>query len=137
MRELRRCPVCRGVAWRIEGDEGSWTSCGLDSSYDYLFEWEPKPLPQPWALVSDPETRAALETQLRTEVAEGHALFSKPVIAIARCGRCDEVLFSVEEDYGWFAQVHLTWRQAPEKPPWPWTERLSMPLADSLADHHH
>lgn len=100
-------------------------------------EWELRPLPQPWALITDTDTKQRLEAQLRTEVGEGHRLFGKPVIAIARCDRCDEVLFSVEEDPAWFAQVHLTWRQTPEKPPWPWTERRSMPLADSLTDHSH
>lgn len=104
---------------------------------DYLFVREPRPLPEPWVVVPAPETRAALERQLRVEVSEGHLLFGKTVTAVARCSVCDEVLFSVDKDPAWFAQVHLTWRQAPETPPWPWSERLTMPLADSLTDHSH
>ena len=104
--------------------------------HDYLFA-AIRPLPQPWAVVGDVETRAALAAQLRIEVADGHPLFGKEVIAIARCDRCDEVVFSVEEDPAWFAQVHLTWRSTPDRPPWPWTERLSLPLTRSLLDHHH
>ena len=84
-----------------------------------IFDREPRPLPEPWVVVPAPETRAALERQLRVEVTEGHPLFS------------------VDEDPAWFAEVHLTWRQKPETPPWPWTERLTMPLADSLTDHGH
>jgi hypothetical protein len=64
-------------------------------------------------------------------------LFGRTVIAIARCERCDEVVYSVEEEPAWFAQVHLTWRSAPDQPPWPWTERLAQPLAGSLLKHHH
>ncbi len=77
-----------------------------------------------------------LEAQLRLEVGEGHPLFGKSVIAIARCGRCDEVLFRVEGNSAGFVQVQLTWRQGLETPPWPATEELSVPLADSLIEHH-
>jgi len=88
-------------------------------------------------VIADKDTRAALEAQLRTEVADGHLLSGKTIIAIARCDACDEVVFSVEEDPAWFAQVHLTWRSTPDRPPWPDSRRLSLPLADSLLDHHH
>lgn len=137
VRELRRCSSCRRLAWRDVGADGSWNDAGTDPSIDYLFDWEPRPLPEPWVVVPTPETRAALERQLRAEVSEGHPLFGKAFTAVARCSVCDEVLFSVDEDPAWFAQVHLTWRQAPETPPWPWAERLTMPLADSLTDHSH
>jgi hypothetical protein len=70
-------------------------------------------------------------------VSSGRPLFGKALTAVARCTVCDEVLFSVDEDPAWFTQVHLTWRQAPETPPWPWAERLTMPSADSLTDHSH
>ncbi|MGW3661318.1 hypothetical protein ACWD6R_39375 [Streptomyces sp. NPDC005151] len=109
----------------------------MDSRYDYLFDWEPKPLPEPWILVPKPQVRATLEAELQAEVSEGHPLFGKPVIAVARCGQCDEVLFSVEEDPARFVQVHLTWRRGPEAPPWPSTENLSLPLSSSLTDHTH
>ncbi|GGU75513.1 hypothetical protein [Lentzea flava] len=92
-------------------------------------------LPEPWTVVDD-ETRTALEDQLRTEVADGHALFGKPVTAVARCDRCDEVLYTVDEEPAWFAQVHLTWRRTPDTPPWPRAKRLPSPLTGSLLDHH-
>ena len=57
--------------------------------------------------------------------------------AIARCEGCDEVVFSVEADPVRFVSVHLTWRRAPEQPPWPRTEDLAMPLSRSLAAHEH
>ena len=123
--------------WRREGDTGPWSDGGpILPEHDYLFA-TPQPLPEPWAVVEDLTTRAELEAQLRTEVAHGHPLSGKKVIAIARCGRCNEVVYSVEEDPGWFAQVHLTWRSTPDRPPWPWTERLTLPLSKSLLDHDH
>jgi hypothetical protein len=135
-RELRRCYSCRRLAWRAGGSADPWADGGVDPSYDHLFDWVPKPLPQPWIRVPTPD-RAGLEAELRAEVSAGHPLFGKPVVAIARCGRCDDVLFSVEEDPVWFVRVHLTWRTAPEKPPWPWTERLATPLAAGMAEHVH
>jgi hypothetical protein len=83
------------------------------------------------------EKRTVLEAELHTEVAEGHPLFGQRVIAIARCERCDEVVFSVETDPARFVSVHLTWRRAPQRLPWPWTEDLSLPLSSSLTEHEH
>lgn len=137
IRDLRRCETCRRLAWRREDGTGPWTDGGpLLPEHEYLFA-TPEPLPRPWAVIANAETSARLEAQLRTEVADGHPLFGKTVIAIARCDRCDEVLYSVDEEPAWFAQVHLTWRSAPDSPPWPSTNRLSLPLADSLGDHYH
>lgn len=116
---------------------GPWADAGIDPTVDYLFDWEPKPLPEPWTLISTAEARAILETELHAEVTEGHPLFGKHVIAIARCGRCDEVLFSVEDDPARFVQVHLTWRQGPEQADYPWIEELALPLSTSLTDHAH
>jgi hypothetical protein len=95
-----------------------------------------EPLPSPWALVPS-EARAALESELIAEVGKGHPLFGHRVIAIARCGACDEVIFSVETDPVRFVSVHLTWRGAQERPPWPTTEYLRMPLSRNLAAHDH
>jgi hypothetical protein len=36
-----------------------------------------------------------------------------------------------------FVSVHLTWRGAQERPPWPTTEYLRMPLSRNLAAHDH
>jgi hypothetical protein len=103
---------------------------------DYLFDWQPEPLPAPWALVVL-DQRAVLEAELYAEVAEGHLLFDSKVIAIARCEGCDEVVFSVETDPVRFVSVHLTWRRSPEQPPWPWTEDVGLPLSRSLTKHGH
>ncbi|WP_413804515.1 hypothetical protein [Streptomyces sp. OE57] len=136
VREIRRCSSCRRLAVRDAGAHGPWADAGVDPSYDFLFDGESKPLPEPW-LLAPTTTARALEAQLHVEVSEGHPLFGTQATAIARCGRCDEVLFSIEGDPPRFAQVHLTWRQAPEPRPWPWTEYLSPPLSDSLTDHSH
>jgi GNAT superfamily N-acetyltransferase len=130
---LRRCELgSHSLRQTLPGEHA-----GADPAVDYLFDGEPRVLPEPWVVVPTPEIRAALERQLRVEVAEGHLLFGKAITAVARCSMCDEVPFSVDEDPASFVEVHLTWRQASETPPWPWAERLSMPLADSLTDHRH
>jgi hypothetical protein len=81
--------------------------------------------------------RAALETEAKAEIADGHELSGLPVTAIARRGACDDVVFSIETIPVWFALVHLTWRQRPEQPPWPMTTRLTLPLSTSLEAHSH
>jgi hypothetical protein len=121
---------------RAEGATGEWTDEGLDPSLDYLFDWQPQPLPAPWALVPMGE-RAVLEQELLAEVAEGHPLFGNEVIAIARCEGCDEVVFSVETDPVRFVSVRPTWRRSPEQPPWQWTRDVALPLSRSLTNHGH
>lgn len=99
--------------------------------------WEPQPLPEPWIVAQD-DIRPSLEAELRAEVADGHPLYGETVTAIARCQACDDVVFSVEGDHPiWFALVHLTWRQSSEPLPWPATELLKLPLAESLRAHTH
>jgi hypothetical protein len=55
-------------------------------------------------------------------------VFGERVIAIARCGECDEVMFSVETDPFRFVSVHLTWRGVPEQPPRPRMLYLNLQL---------
>lgn len=136
MVELRRCGSCRRLAQRARGSSDDWTDAGLDPSIDCLFDWQPQLLPAQWTQVAV-ESRAVLEAELRTEVAEGHPLFGARVIAIARCEGCDEVVFSVETDPARFVSAHLTWRGAQEQPPWPLTQDLSLPLSRSLTEHEH
>jgi hypothetical protein len=64
-------------------------------------------------------------------------LFGARIVAIARCEACDEVVFSVETDSVQFVSVHLTWRRAPEPPPWPTTQYLLLPFTRALAAHNH
>ncbi|MFJ3833760.1 hypothetical protein ACIPWI_38340 [Streptomyces sp. NPDC090046] len=109
----------------------------MEPSHDHLLDDDALPLPEPWTQNLDAGVRASLEGQLHVEVGEGHPLFGKSVTALARCESCDEVLFGINDAPAPFAQVHLTWRQAPDRPPWPWTEFLSPPLFDDLADHAH
>jgi hypothetical protein len=134
--ELRRCGSCRRLAQRAKGGSNEWVDAGLDASIDYLFDWRPEPLPSPWELVPA-EQREALEAELTAEVAEGHPLFGAEVTAIARCGGCDEVVFSVDVEPVRFVSVHLTWRGGSEQPPWPWTEDVRLPLSRSLTRHGH
>ncbi|MFS8103557.1 hypothetical protein LFM09_41185 [Lentzea alba] len=137
IRELRQCETCGRPAWRLEGDTSSWTDGGPSlREHDYLFS-ALGPLPRLWAFIAHSETQAALDAQLRTEVADGHPLVGKTVAAIARCDRCDDVLYSVEEDPAWFTVVHLTWQSVPDRPPWPWSDPVSLPLAEGLLDHCH
>lgn len=98
--------------------------------------WRPVPLPDPWAIVPS-ALRAALEAEVKAEIADGHELSGLPVTAIAMCGACDGVVFCIETSPVWFALVHLTWRQRREQPPWPMTRRLTLPLSMSLEAHSH
>jgi hypothetical protein len=82
--------------------------------------------------------RSCLEAELRAEVDDGHPLFGEVVTAVARCQTCDDVVFTVERDQSiWFALVHLTWHRSREPTPWPMTERLNLPLAQTLRTHAH
>jgi hypothetical protein len=72
----------------------------------------------PWVEVVN---AAALEEELRREVAAGHLLFGLPVTAVARRRDCDDVLFKVLDGTNRYAVVHLTWRGCPGNDPrWPW-----------------
>jgi hypothetical protein len=134
--EVRGCESCRRLAERLEGTSGGWADAGTDPSVDYLFDWRQEPLPSPWALVTA-EKRPVLEAELLAELSREHPLFGARMIAIAGCEGCDEVVFRVDTDPARFVSVHLTWRRAPELPPWPRTEDLGMPLSHSLAGHDH
>ena len=49
-------------------------------------------------------------------------------IAVARCSRCDDVLYALQEATHPYAVVHLVW-QGPQRQPWPETTFL-----ESLAE---
>ncbi|MCP3883012.1 MAG: hypothetical protein GY701_32130 [Sulfitobacter sp.] len=73
--------------------------------------------------IQDETARAAMERELKREVARGHVLHRVPAHAIARCYHCDDVLFGLAD--GRFARVHLSWpHKGPDRPPWPRTEIL-------------
>jgi hypothetical protein len=95
-----------------------------------------EPLPALWVVVAT-EQRPALESELQAELSPKHPLSGARVTAIARCSACDDVVFSLATDPARFARVHLTWRRAPEPPPWPITEFLPRLLTPALANHDH
>lgn len=64
--------------------------------------------------------RDALQAELLTEVAHGHPLHNQPVVVVAKSEASDDIVIRLAAG-GW-ARVHLTWKGAPEAPPWPWTE---------------
>ncbi|MEY9849600.1 hypothetical protein ABH940_006709 [Streptacidiphilus sp. BW17] len=137
-REVHRCPGCRRLAWRHEGAEGAWVDGGSDPSLDYLFDhadWKPE-LPEPWVF-TPVDRRTALEVELRAEAPSGHPLFDQPITAIAHCQGCDDVVFTVKVENGWFALVHLTWQGRREPLPWPRVQRITTPLAQALQAHTH
>jgi len=108
----------------------------LEHGQEPDFGYQIPQLPAPWTVLPL-EKRGMFEAELGAEVSEGHPLFGMPVIAIAKCQACDEVAFSVEHHPVRFVSVHLTWRRAAERIPWPMTKELSLPLAHSLAEHAH
>ncbi|WP_422739446.1 hypothetical protein ACN263_09550 [Micromonospora sp. WMMD729] len=62
--------------------------------------------------------RQALHAELLVEVAPGHPLHGQPVSIVARSQASDDILVQLPERW---ALVHLTWKAAPETPPWPKT----------------
>lgn len=63
--------------------------------------------------------RWALERELVAELSPEHPLVGYPGGVVARAQASDDVLLLLED--GRWAIVHLTWRGAPESPPWPMT----------------
>ncbi len=61
--------------------------------------------------------REALHAELLTEVAVGHPLHGLRTEVIARSQASDDIV--VELATGGWARVHLTYKRAPETPPWP------------------
>lgn len=70
---------------------------------------------EPWSAVGGDEA-AALQAELRRELAPAHPLRERPTLPIARRKDCDDVLFLLE-DSGEVAVVHLTWRGGTEPDP--------------------
>jgi len=77
-------------------------------------------LPPNWVELK-PAEALMLETELRREIPPTHQLYGRELLAVARRGGRDDVLFVPREEGGDVFCVHLTW--AIEKDPaWPWTE---------------
>ncbi len=75
-------------------------------------------LPTRWWFVAD-EHKAMFVEELLKEVGPGHALYGLDVDVTARRDGSDDYLFHIAD--GRYADVHLTFRGAPEPPPWPAT----------------
>jgi len=95
-------------------------------------------LPEDWVdLADEPTVRQGLMEQLRHELPPGHVLAGQDLNPIARCARCDDVLFRSGDDR--YAVVHLTWQPRPGTLiDWPSTQLHTDPaalLAD-LVDRH-
>jgi hypothetical protein len=71
--------------------------------------------------------RDALHTELEAELPQGHPLHGSSLAVIARSTARDDILVSSGD--GRWAIVHLTWRGAVERLPWP-----NATLFDSLHD---
>jgi hypothetical protein len=73
----------------------------------------------PWRPIAGQEA-AGLERVLRGELSPDHALYGRPVRAVARRDDSDDVLFAIEDGTGRVVDVHLTWTESPpERAPWP------------------
>lgn len=78
---------------------------------------------EPWQAVSESEA-TQLETELRRELAPGHAIFGRRATAVGARRDCDDVLFELL-DPAQLAVVHLSYATHPDRPPWPSTELYS------------
>lgn len=81
-------------------------------------------IPEPWwdlrrAAPQEDEQRWVLLAELHREIGPNHLLHGRAVSVVARSQANDDVIV-VMDDKTW-AIVHLTWRSAPEVPPWPMT----------------
>jgi hypothetical protein len=73
--------------------------------------------PKGWWEITDPEHRRIFAEELASEVGKGHILHGLKLTPIARADGRDDYLFLAED--GRVAEVHLTFANRPERPPWP------------------
>ena len=93
-------------------------------------------VPEPWFIAPE-DLRSDLLRELRTEIGAGHALDGRRLVAVAKCGGCDDAIFTVEDtDPVQWVRVHLTWSGSTEASPWPRTEVFLEPH-DAFANHTH
>lgn len=96
-------------------------------------QWTPESLPEPWFVIED-HLRPSFEAEVGREVSGGHPLDGEVVVAVAKCGHCDSVVFSVERQPVEWALVHLTWSKGPESAPFPLTS-VYPSLGEAVAAH--
>lgn len=78
-----------------------------------------KTWPRDWWAIDDTEHRRLFREELESEVGAGHLLYGLKLEPIARADGRDDYLFALED--GRVAEVHLTFANRPERPPWPGT----------------
>ncbi len=71
-----------------------------------------------------PDEAEVLVRELGRELTLGHELYGRVVRVVARALPQDDVLVELLDGV---ALVHLTWRGAPEPPPWPSFVRVTSP----------
>lgn len=98
---------------------------------------------EPWESIDSDSHE--LESELQSEIGEGHLLEGKPAKAIARRIDCDDVLFKLSDES--LVVVQLTWSSKKENDPfWPYTEvydsldsfsneRMELDATDYLMDY--
>jgi hypothetical protein len=121
------------LAKRMVQDEPASTSgAGLPAPLT-LDDLTAVPLLDPWY-----RAVPGLESELRNEVSEGHPLYGRKAISVARRQDSDDVLFLLLDHPSPLAVVHLTWTGRPERNSnWPqttfysslqdWVERCMKP----------
>jgi GNAT superfamily N-acetyltransferase len=73
--------------------------------------------PSGWWAITDAEHRRVFREELASELGRGHPLKGLALAPIARADGQDDYLFATED--GRVAEVHLTFANRPERPPWP------------------
>lgn len=99
------------------------------------------PLPDSWSDLRPrmgdalARTREAMVAELSRELAPGHPLHGQQFQALAKCGHCDSVVFTLPG--GRFAIVQLTWTRKSESLPWPHATvfREWVPVLAAMAEH--
>ncbi len=113
-----------------------WDYFLMSEDRSTISEWQPAPLPEPW-FVADDALRTALAAELEKELTAGHPLFGEKIIPIAKCGGCDEAVFSIEgEEFVQWARVHMTWSRKSESSPFPMTTLFNS-LRSAVETHSH
>jgi hypothetical protein len=92
-----------------------------------------------WSSIDDAGTARNLEAERARELSPTHPRFNVRVTAIGLGTESDDVLFLLLDRSGRLANVHLTWRQGPEPPPWPhtmfYTDEADCSCRNLIEDH--
>ena len=76
----------------------------------------------PWVWIDDDEDRRHAAEELKRELTEGHVLYGRRVLPVARRVDQDDVLFFLPDSPQALAAVHLTYNGPELDPRWPETE---------------